>query len=194
MVQFFCIVLQSQENTVSLVCVLLAASQLAVLWPSWNWKDINHLSCCQRTLWVSEIFVLWVRKRDFRSLCLHILFCFHLIISYFIFINFPFVSHSSQLSVLQSWAVQTKGAGAQCLWWKRHPGCQREGQELCSAYRGWDPPRVSQHYLHHMCSNKALYSSELPLNNHVNLKSISTEMPLSEASLTHLHNYTMSEL
>lgn len=62
----------------------------------------------------------------------------------------PLVSHPPPLHPLQSRAVQAEGSGAQCLWWTRHPGHQREGQDLCSAHRGWNSPRVSQHWLHHV--------------------------------------------
>lgn len=48
-------------------------------------------------------------------------------------------------TVFQSSAVQTESAGAQCLWWTRNSGHQREGENLCSAHGGWDSPWVSQH-------------------------------------------------
>lgn len=101
-------------------CVLIAASQLALLRPSWNRKDLHHLSCCQRTLWVSELIKGVVDKKQTFQLItvpessLISLFCFSLITHLFsIFISYE--SRHPPPSLLQSRAVQTEGAGAQRL-------------------------------------------------------------------------------
>lgn len=114
-------------EALSLEPVLIAASQPALLWPPGNRKDLHHLSCCQRTLWVSQL-VMWC-VRACPPLSLLFSWCCRFL--------------TSALPPLQPGAVQAEGAGAQRVRRERNSGRQREGQKLRSAHCGRDAPRVS---------------------------------------------------
>lgn len=132
------------------------ASQPALLWPPWNRKNLHHLSCCQRTLWVSKLCCLWNVVKSWNCITGGTCCITHpqpeletsALYSVECFAESSFKPLSSCIITLRpkSRAVQTEGAGAQRLWWARHPGHQREGQELRSAHCGRNSHWVSCHW------------------------------------------------
>lgn len=110
----------------------ISASKPPLLRSSWNRKDFNHPSCCQRTLWVTDLFFV-----VFFLNSLQYVHCSMFFVPLFLFWTLSCcVSH-------QAWAVSTEGAGAECFGWTWNPGYQGESEELCSAHCSWDASRVS---------------------------------------------------